>query len=344
MNKTKFNKRKRLLKKTKKNKKYYGGIGNVVVNNDNQPINNDNQPINKEKEGIIDSLKNKITNMAVSTGDYIGDKALRLVGLQPIKQSGELQEASSNQINQKIGEISDATSNIISDVKNIANRTSTALIGNVNEVLGSPQVSQTLTQATQNFKNIVENQLENINTTLNDPKFKEATQRALDNVSDYAEIGVKAMNKPIDEAIDKLNESGEKAISGALSGSIKVATDALAAVPGAGAIVETGKIINDVSKAASSVIEAGTEAVSTLSNLYVDTSENISNGLKELEKKKQYAANIANRTSESINQFENPIEQPGSKEPINNKQQTGGKTKKRLFNNKKKSKRVRFAL
>jgi len=338
MNKTKFNKRKRLLKKTKKNKKYYGGIAEVAINNDNQPISNANQPINKEKEGIIDSLKNKITNMAVSTGDYIGDKALRLVGLQPIKPNNELQEASSNQINQKISEISDATSNIITDVKNIANRTSTAIIGNVNEVLGSPQVGQTLTQATQNFKNIVENQLENINTTLNDPKFKEEAKIALDNVSDYAKIGIKAMDEPINEAIDKINETGKELGSGLLTASTNAVVDAAAAVPFAAPILEAGNIINDVSKAASSVIEAGTEAVSTLSDLYLDSNENISNGLKELEKKKQYAANIANRTSESINQFENPIEQPISKE------QTGGKTKKRLLNNKKKSKRVRFAL
>ena len=339
MNKTKINKRKRLLKKTKKNKKYYGGVVNVATNNNN------NQSINNEKEGIIDSLKNKITSMAVSTGDFIEDKALRLVGLQPIKQNNEeAQGANTNQtspVNQKISEISDATSNIISDVKNIANKTSTAIIGNVNEVLGSPQVGETLTQATQNFKNIVENQLENINNTLNDPKFKEDAKIALDNVSDYAEMGIKAMDKPIDQAIDKLNQSGKKVASGVLTASTNAVVDAAAAVPYAGALLGTGKIINDVSKAASSVIEAGTKTVSTLSDFYLDTTENISNGLKELEKKKQYATNIANRTSESINQFENPI---NNKEQFVSKPQTGGKTKKLLSKNKGKSKRVRFAL
>jgi hypothetical protein len=167
---------------------------------------------------------------------------------------------------------------------------------------------------------------------------------------------VDAMNKPIDKAIDKFNQAGEEATSGILSGAIKVGTDALAAVPGAGAIVEMGKIINDTSKAVGSVVEAGSEAVSTASDLFTETNENIKKGLAELEEKKKDALNIANRTNDSIHQFENPISSINTKSILKNNQQvsSGGKTRKNYkfknnnkYNkykyNKVKSKRVSFA-
>ena len=125
----------------------------------------------------------------------------------------------------------------------------------------------------------------------------------------------------------------------------------MAAVPGAGAIVEVGKMVNDISKAASSIVEAGSKAATTLSDLYIDTIENIKEGLKELEEKKKLAESISNRTSESIKEFENPIKNLPSIPKVSTSQQSAGsklksaiKTKKKLYKPNGKSKRVRFSL
>jgi len=109
----------------------------------------------------------------------------------------------------------------------------------------------------------------------------------------------------------------------------------MAAVPGVGAVIEVGKMLNDGTKAASAVVEAGSEAVEAASDAFIETKENVEQGLKELEEKKKLAEQISNRTTKSIDNFENPI----------STQMVGGrKTRRRLFKRKAKSKRVRFAI
>ena len=85
---------------------------------------------------------------------------------------------------------------------------------------------------------------ENINDKFDNPEFKKELSESIDNAADVAEITIKAMDKPIDAAIVKLNDAGTKAASGIGAGAIKVGTDMLGAIPGFGAIIDLGKIIN----------------------------------------------------------------------------------------------------
>jgi hypothetical protein len=100
------------------------------------------------------------------------------------------------------------------------------------------------------------------------------------------------MDEPVNKAMDNLNEAGTKATSGAVAGLIKVSTDAMAAVPGAGAIVEVGKMLNDGSKAVGDIVDAASNATETLSKIVTETSENIDKGLDNLEAKKQRVENL----------------------------------------------------
>ena len=147
------------------------------------------------------------------------------------------------------------------------------------------------------------------------------------------------MNEPINKAVEQLNEAGTKAASGAISGLVKVSTDALAAVPGVGAIIELGKIANDASAAVGDVAEAASDATTTISKIIEETSNNIDEELNKLDEKKRQAKQIANRTNRTIETFENPISKVNT---------YGGtrahKTKRKFFKNKAKSKRVRFTI
>jgi hypothetical protein len=63
-------------------------------------------------------------------------------------------------------------------------------------------------------------------------------------------------------------------------GIIKVVTDAMAAVPGLGALMEIGKIANDVSKAVRDAAEAGSNATTAASKAVFDVTENVKAALK----------------------------------------------------------------
>jgi hypothetical protein len=348
-----MNKQTKRIRRNRKNKsrKYSGGAVNV----------------DDKSKGIFDVIGEKISGYSGKAFNYVKDKGLRLAGLQPIKQPEVTQTDSTQEVDQKINEIGDAASGLISDAKeissdivNVVDKGSAAVIENINDVLESPEVSNSLTEAASETAAIGEKLLENFNEKLSTPEIKEETKLALDNVADYADIAVEALDEPLNKAVDELNEAGTKAASGAVSGLVKVGTDALAAVPGAGAIIEVGKIVNDASRAIGDVATAASDATSTIAKVVEETSKNIDEGLDKLEEKKEGITdsmnsltplkpdvtlkqlnkdglNVSNRVDKSINQFEKPI----NSAPVI--QQGGKKTRRKFLKRKGKSKRVRFA-
>jgi hypothetical protein len=383
MNKTKNLKKYRATKKTRKsNRKYLGGATKKSKdemedkpkdkkNDDESESESDSISDSVSNEGVLDIVADKVEDFAGDTGEFVANKALRLFGLETIKNAKKEEEENNsddnsnnksddnksdnknkNTITGKLGEFASnalsSTSSVVqgigSDIKDVANQTAADAIGNVNEVLGSPQLNQTVQEAAKNTTTLSTNLLEDVNDVLNTPEMKEQTAEVLNNIGDYTEIAVEALDKPLDKAIDELNEAGTKAVSGAISGVIKVSTDAVAAVPYLGAVVELGKIVNDGSKAVGAVVEAGSETIETVSDLYTDTAKGIDKGIKELEKKKREAEDIRDRTEKSIQKFTKPISNISSI-PGKSKVPKGGskKTKKKLFGRKGKSKRVRFA-
>jgi len=258
-----MNKQTKRIRRNRKNKtrKHYGGAVEVT----------------DESKGIFDVIGDKLSGYSGKAINYVKDKGLRLVGLQPIQQP--TQNASTQEVDQKINEIGNAASEIIEDVKNVVDKGSAAVLENINDVLESPKVGETLSEAATETAEIGEKLLENFNEKLSTPELKEEAKIALDNAAQYTDIAVEAMDEPINKAIDQLNEAGTKAASGAVSGIVKVGTDAMAAVPGAGAIIEVGKIVNDASRAIGDVASAASEATSTISKVVEETSKNIDEGL-----------------------------------------------------------------
>ena len=355
-----MNKQTKRIRRNRKNKthKYYGGAAVEV---------DDKSKIDDKSKGIFDIIGSKLSGYSGKAFTYVKDKGLRLVGLEPIKQSVET-DNSTQEVDQKISEIGNAASEIIGDVKDVVDKGSAAVLENINDVLESPKVGETLTEAATETAEIGEKLLENFNEKLSTPELKIETKIALDNVADYADIAIEALDEPLNKAVDELNEAGTKAASGAISGLVKVGTDALAAVPGAGAVIEVGKIVNDASRAVGDVASAASEATSTVSKVVEETSKNINEGIEKLEEKKESMTNsltlpdinlnpdinfkpevsfnklnkeglnVSNRVDKSINQFENPV----TSAPVI--QQGGKKTRKKFLKSKGKSKKVRFAI
>ena len=292
---------------------------------------------NEERQGIIDIVGSKIGDAAAGILDKAKDIGLNALGLEEIDKS-----AQDNQTTQKVDEniekISDAASGVISDVGNVVDKTSAALVDNINEVLGSEAVSEGVKEAAEETAEITGKLAETFNDAMDDPVVKAEVEEAIENAGEVATVVAKAAEEPIKEVARVSVEAGTDALGAASAGFIKVGTDMLAAIPGVGGIIELGKMINDSSKAASAVVEAGSEAVETASDAFLETSEKVKEGLKELEEKKKEAEQISNRTTKSINQFENPL--------TTTTQSAGARrrTRRRLFKRKAKSKRVRFAM
>ena len=325
----------RRLKKYKKNRTVkFGGNNSVdnilskddnILSKDDNILSKDDNILSKEnsRKGVVDIVENKISDIASSAATTIENAGLKMAGLERISDS--------NKTNQKVDEnIESSASGIVSNVGNVVDKTGSALIENVNEVLGSNAVQETTMQAAEKTADIIKSTAEKFNIALNDPEVKAEVEEAINKAGEVGSVIVKAAEKPLNEALDATSKAIPKATGAALAGIIKVGTDVMAAIPGVGAIIEVGKILNDGSKAASAVVEAGSEAVEVASDAFIETKENVEKGLKLLEEKKRLANQISNRTTQSINEFENPI------------QTAGRKTKRRLIGRKAKSKRVRF--
>jgi len=376
MNKrTKRNKNKKV---NNKSKRYYGGAS--LQNNEMVT-----SQVSQNPPGIFDIIGDKLASYSGDVTGYITDKGLRLFGLKKIKNEDVIksdeEDANIKSVDNKIGQISDAATNAVSgltsqataigkDVINVVDKSSAALIGQINDVLESPKVYQSATQAAAQTSKDAAILLNKFNAALNTPELKTATETALDNAADYTNIAVKAMDEPLNNAIDTLNQAGTEAAAGVGSGLIKVATDMAGAVPGVGAIIDAGKALNDGSAAVGKVVEATSKSVEAIADVAEQTSENfkegidklkqaenkvsqgiedinnksdiVGDGLNTFKKLNKEGDNTLNRANQSIDKFEKPLE--NNSETVAAPATGGGhKTRRKLFKRKAKSKRVRFA-
>jgi hypothetical protein len=253
-------------------------------------------------ESIYDVLGNKLSNYSSNIKGYLADKGLKLLGLQQIKND----EKNINN-NDSLQNIDNNVNAFGKDVVNVFDKGSAAVVENINDVLKNPKIGQSVSEAAKETAEIGTNLLHNFNENLSSPELKEEAKKALENAADYTEIVIDAMDEPINKAIDELNKAGTKALSGVSSGAIKVGTDALAAVPGVGAVIELGKIANDASKAAENVVEATSEATSTVKNFVEETSKNIDENIDKFKEIKRDGLKVNNRINESLNKFQNPL-------------------------------------
>jgi hypothetical protein len=292
--------------------------------------------IEKKREGIIDIVGNKISDVTSYVRDKITDNSLKFIGLERIKDTPP-QEVSTQKFDESsMKKLSDAASGVVSGVENILDKTGANILGATNDILGSDTAKDITKEAAKETADIIKESVETFNETLNEPEVKEEVKKAIKNAGEIGEVVAKAAEEPLKKVVKVGVEASTSAFGAASSGAIKVGTDMLGAIPGVGGIIEIGKMINDSSKAASAIVEAGTEAVEASSDAFINTTKNVKEELKELEEKKKMSQEIFNRTDESIKEFENP-------KII---QQQGGclKKTKRKLNNTRKTKKVRFTI
>jgi len=289
----------------------------------------------KERKGVIDIIVDKAEDIGSSLATTVADTGLRIVGLERIDKDKE--EETVKKVDENIAKIGDTASGIVSDVRNFIDKTGAVVIDNLNDVLGSDAVKETTKQAAENTAEIIEEQAEIITDTLNRPEVKEKFGKAINIIGQYASIGADALKEPLEKVTNIASDSFKKAEVAAAEGGVKTIAAVIAAAPGIGAIIDLGMAANSASKAARSVIDAGSETIEALSDAVIDTKKNFEEGVKKLKEKQDLANQISNRTTKSMENFMKPLNIK------NNTIQVAGKTRRRLSKRKGKSKRVRFA-
>jgi hypothetical protein len=301
-------------------RKYYGGQLAPT-----QGPQMDKKEFIKHK-GIITELANKVVNLLKPVLKIGLTKALN--ALEPAEGT-EVSQAQEPEQDSRLKQAGRTAADIL-------NKGLALVLNQVNTVLAAPGVQTTVDAEAARATELVTDIFSRVAEKLQDPKLQEQARLAGDELAIYAKILVEAMREPLTELVGILSQAGLKATSAIIVGIVKVVTDAMAAVPGLGAVIEVGKIANDVSRAVGDAAEAGSDATTAASKAVFDITENVKQGLKnaaatgvnpetevplpkagggytnmkqalaELARAQRAGKKIENRTRLEIARFENP--------------------------------------
>lgn len=260
---------KRFKREKNATRKYYGGQQSPAIAT--QGPTTDKRVFIKHN-GILTEFANKVVNLL---------KPALKIGLTKALNALEPTEGTEmSNIPEPIPEQDSRLKQAGRTVADILNKGLGLVLNQVNTVLSSSGVQTSVDVEAARATELVTDIFSRVAEKLHDPKLQEQARLAGDELAVYAEILVEAMREPLAELVGVLSQSGLKATSAITVGIIKVVTDAMAAVPGLGAVMEVGKIANDVSKAVGDAAEAGSNATTAASKALFDVTENVKQGIK----------------------------------------------------------------
>ena len=169
--------------------------------------------------------------------------------------------------------------------------------------------------------------IQNVNNTLNRDEMKAIAKNTLENVVVYGEI----MDQALDEnALNKLNQLVSKVGTTVSEAAVNTAINVAGGVPLLGIVVAAAKVLTNGTNAVADV----NESISTAKDIILEIKENVDDVLNKFKEQKKEVVQTANRITDSINEFKDPLNQANII--------SGGKTRRKLFKRNIKSKRVRF--
>lgn len=303
---------------------------NIEYNNIDNKYNDQNiNDNNYEKVGTISLVQDALKDGFLKATNLVKGATLNALGLQEKNPSNdEYESQDQNTLSSSPG--------IFGKVSELANRTGATVVEGLNNVLENNLVKDSLQGAAEKTADSLKENLEVFNDALNNPQVKEQVVEAISNAGVIGNALVQATKEPLNNFAENVVDEIPNLASAAQSGLIKVGTDIAGAIPGLGAGIDMLRAANDGARAFSNSVEAVSNMIDAGADLIKETTASYGNIMKELEKNKELARKISDRTNASINEFTNPLSQ--------SIQAAGkSKTRRRLFKQKAKSKRVRFS-
>ena len=241
------------------------------------PLNN-----TQDKETIVGIVGDKLTDYAGNTFNYLKDKVIDHA-TKPANATKEENEKKE-----------DNNEGLISTAINVVDKVSGAVVSKVNDFLKKPEFQKGIADR---VGETIET-LKEFNEKVSTPEAKKAIEESAENLADVSEKVLDKLDEPIDKAIDKLGESGQKIASAAVSGAIKVGTDAATAVPGVGALIEIPNIATQLANSASKI----TGAVSNITSTVKDVSNEVKNAFAEAEAEAKAEAKTVNTITPNVDE------------------------------------------
>jgi len=302
------------LIKTKKNKKHYGGTSNAnqdfnveggkKIKNDKKEDDNDSSPPGVITE-ISDGIRNSTTPVLSSLAKSIATGANAFADNLKIDESNK--NGSKKEEKKEIP-------GVLGLGFQAAQNAAVSVIDKVNDTIKDNKNQETVIGAVARTaeigKDIIEKSVDVVDKTLNSQKMRDKIEETSEIAAEVVNKVVDNLDEPLEKFADKIGEAGADATSGVTSGIIKVVTDGAAAVPGVGAAVELGKIANDATSSAASVVEAAKNSVNAFTELTNDVTNltrlNKLSNLKKLNKKGgEYTINDNNEYDDDDNDYDN---------------------------------------
>lgn len=213
---------------------------------------------------------------------------------------------------------------------------SSSFKGVVNTLISSlmPNVSDNVVREIV-VKNMPPEFIDDFNRKMENPEYRAQVDIAVKNVKDYYDKLLSAIQDPFNKAIDNIADNVIPKLVGSLSKSATTAVFNIAtAIPGVGAVLSAGKLMNNLTETAQNF----TGSISNATSVIQEAAQSAKDKLSEL---KQENIQVNNRVSNSIQQFERPLQFSMQPAPITNATQSGGR-KKRSMTKRKRRKSKRY--
>lgn len=312
--------------KTKKNKKWMtrGGSGT-----------------NKTKRhSLLSTIRTAATDGILKTASFIGDKGARFFGYKRINPSEEPKSSTTSNVASEASktaatasEIAGAATGILSGVLNKANKVGEIVVDTLNKNIDD-NVKPNVTDAIANTVDIAKETLENVNDKLDDPKFVKEVGKTAKNTGEMLSIVLDAVEEPVNELVDKTSKIASNSASKVGKAAIDTALNIATSVPGPGAAIGFARVVDKVITAGESIVEAGAETATDLSDAFAKSTKAIKEKIAE-------KTEIVDRIQNHVDKF-NKVDTILKDIKNKKEEKIGGKSRKFRQIQKKLSRKLHF--
>ena len=261
-----------------------------------EKTNKKNIDIQKQKDfedrpGIVQSGYDFSKKILDQTTGFIGNTVANAMGYQPIQTISNPEDTYKSQT---VSNIQNTSSRILNGI----GKESANVVESFNKVIDSPHSKEDVKEALKHTSNIIQEYLQTIDKSLDDPKLKEQVYITSQKIGELTSIALEAAGPAIDQARDKIIEESQILFNKLGVAGVKLVLDVAGTVPGVGEVVEGIRVIDDLSKSGLAVADTVAKLSGTTSDLIENTRNNYNQIMNEKKMSEQ-------RIQKSIDKFKN---------------------------------------
>ena len=250
-----------------------------------------------KRRSLLSTIGSAATGGILKTTNFIGDKAARFFGYKRINPTDGEESTTSTESNvaSEASKTAATASGILSGALNKANQVGEIVVDTLNNNIETAKPN--ITGAIKNTVDVAKETLENVNDKLDDPKFVKEVGKAAKNTGEMMSVVLDAVEEPVNELIDKTSKIASNSASKVGKAAVDTALNIATSIPGPGAAIGFARVVDKVISAGESIIEAGAETVT-------DVSETFAKSEKAIKEKIAEKTEIADRIKDKVGKFE----------------------------------------